>query len=44
MIGQKFGRLTVVELDNNTTGKNKRWICECEDEEKVLVLKIQKLN
>ena len=27
LIGQIFGRLTVIEIDSNS--KNKKWICKC---------------
>ena len=30
LTGQKFGRLTVLHLDIETTSKQKRWICQCD--------------
>lgn len=30
MVGLKFGRLTVTELDNNTRGNGAYWICQCD--------------
>lgn len=27
LTGKVFGRLTVLRLDTEATGKNKRWIC-----------------
>lgn len=30
LTGQKFGRLTVIELDSNNTCTEKKWVCSCE--------------
>ena len=30
LVGQRFGRLTVVEQDNTFNGKGSRWICDCD--------------
>ena len=30
LLGQKFGRLTVIERLENNKYNNARWLCECE--------------
>ena len=38
LMGQKFGRLTVVKRGPNTKSGNARWWCECDCENPKLVL------
>lgn len=37
LVGQKFGRLTVVERAKNNKGGSARWLCQCKCDKRVVV-------